>query len=532
MKRAVEERTASVREKPFLVPRKRSGRGFRKKWLLGLLIVLALIVTVPAVWLARDWPFSRKNVLQDLANATSTRVEVRTFHNTYFPHPGCIAEGVTFARNRNPAAPPLITMQRLTVVGSFLGLLTRRVPLMRADNMKVFVLPLGTGETWPQNKSESSVVISKFIADGATVDFLQREPGKKPFTFAIHQFLIQDLGSRTAMHFKITLSNPKPPGEISASGTLGPWRHDSPASTPVSGTYAFQRADLGFFHGVGGILSSDGKVSGTLKEMQVQGTTITPDFEVTRSHHPFRLATNFRALVSGTNGDVLLQSVNARFWNTNLGAQGRVAGITGQKGKTAVLEFAARQGRIQDILFMFIREPRSPLTGLVTFKATTTVPPDEGPFLRKVRLEGDFGIDDARFTSPHTQDTVEKLSERARGEKENEHDKVEPERVLSGLKGHVVLKNGTAYFSNLSFDVPGATAQMHGTFDLISERINLQGTLQLQAKLSEATSGVKSFLIKALDPFLKNNRRGVPLPVSITGTYQHPIYRVASSPKK
>lgn len=532
MKRAFEERTEHVSKEPYLVPGKGSGRRFHKRWLFAIAVALALIVTVPVVWLARDWPFNRKNVSQDLADATSTIVEIRNFRTTYFPHPGWIAEGVTFRRDRNPNTPPLITMQRLTVLGSYLGLLTKRVPLMRADGMKVFVLPLGAGESWPQNKSELNIVISRFVADGATVDFLQREPGKKPFTFAIHQFSIQDLGSRMAMHFKITLSNPEPPGEISASGALGPWRHDAPALTPVSGTYAFQRADLGVFYGVGGILSSDGKVSGTLKEMEVQGTTVTPDFEVTRSHHQFRLTTNFHAFVSGANGDVLLQSVNAHFWNTDLGAQGRVAEIPGEKGKTAVLEFAARDGRIQDILFMFIRDPRAPLTGLVTFKATATVPPDDGPFLRKVRLEGDFGIDDARFTNSQTQETVDQLSERARGEKEDEHNKVDPERVLSDLKGHVILKDGIAYFSNLSFGVPGATANMGGTFDLISERINLKGTLRLEVKLSEATSGVKSFLIKALDPILRNNRSGVPLPVSITGTYQNPIYKIASSTKK
>jgi hypothetical protein len=43
--------------------------------------------------------------------------------------------------------------------------------------------------------------------------------------------------------------------------------------------------------------------------------------------------------------------------------------------------------------------------------------------------------------------------------------------VLSNLKGHVLLKGGTARFSNLSFSVPGAVAQLHGPYDLISELI-------------------------------------------------------------
>jgi hypothetical protein len=221
--------------------------------------------------------------------------------------------------------------------------------------------------------------------------------------------------------------------------------------------------------------------------------------------------------------------VSANFWNTAVNSAGVIEGHAGEKGKTASLELAVREGRIQDILFMFVREPRAPLAGVVSFTAKTTIPPGQRPFLRKVELQGDFGIDNARFTSSNTQQKVEKLSERARGEKKDDKDADDPESVLSDLKGHVVLKNGTATFTNLSFTVPGAIASLHGTFDLITQRIDLHGTLQMQAKLSDATSGVKSFLIKALDPFLKKNHPGVPLPISITGTYAHPSYKTASS---
>ena len=37
--------------------------------------------------------------------------------------------------------------------------------------------------------------------------------------------------------------------------------------------------------------------------------------------------------------------------------------------------------------------------------------------------------------------------------------------------------------------------------------------------------GIKSFLLKAIDPFLKKNRRGgARIPVSVSGTYQKPSY--------
>jgi hypothetical protein len=73
---------------------------------------------------------------------------------------------------------------------------------------------------------------------------------------------------------------------------------------------------------------------------------------------------------------------------------------------------------------------------------------------------------------------------------------------------------------------------MRGTYNLVNERINLHGLLYMQAKLSNATSGIKSFLLKALGPFLKSNHRGEVVPVSITGTYQHPSYHVSPQSKK
>jgi len=41
---------------------------------------------------------------------------------------------------------------------------------------------------------------------------------------------------------------------------------------------------------------------------------------------------------------------------------------------------------------------------------------------------------------------------------------------------------GTARFSNLSFSVPGALAQMQGTYNLITEKIDLHGTLKTESE--------------------------------------------------
>jgi hypothetical protein len=181
-----------------------------------------------------------------------------------------------------------------------------------------------------------------------------------------------------------------------------------------------------------------------------------------------------------------------------------------------------RDGRIQDLLRVFVSDKQSPLHGTVSLRAQTQVPPGKAPFLKRIRLEGDFGIESARFTREETQTKVDKLSTAGQGQGDHTDN---PDRVLTDLEGHVNVKAGIATFTGLRFRVPGARAKMNGTFDLITQKVDLRGMLYMDAKLPQATSGIKSFLLKAIDPFLKKNRRGgARIPVSIGGTYQKPSY--------
>jgi hypothetical protein len=188
----------------------------------------------------------------------------------------------------------------------------------------------------------------------------------------------------------------------------------------------------------------------------------------------------------------------------------------------------SRQGRIQDLMRLFMKSTRPPMTGAIGFRAKAVVPPDSADFLKRVILDGDFGIASAQFTAPQMRQNIDILSDRARGDKDDN----DPENVISNLKGQVALRNGVATFSQLSFGVPGATARLEGTYNLLNDRIDLHGTLAMQADLSQATKGVKSFLLKALDPFFKKKHAGAVVPVRIGGTYSHPSYSVDLTGKK
>jgi hypothetical protein len=164
-------------------------------------------------------------------------------------------------------------------------------------------------------------------------------------------------------------------------------------------------------------------------------------------------------------------------------------------------------------------------------------------------LHGRFGITEGMFSKPSTQEDVDKLSAGARGEKEKDKkedrnakdeakndeaknkddkdkdkDRSDPETVLTDLNGQANLLGGVARFSDLSFGVPGSTARLHGTYDLIDHKIDLRGRMQVDTQISNTSSGTKAFLLKVMEPFFKKKRKGEIVPIRIAGTYEHPTF--------
>lgn len=515
------------------MPATSSLSGFKKPRSIGLqrlavAALTALVVFLMAIiLLISRWPFSQAAVVKELEEESFSKVSVGAFHGTYFPHPGCVLEHIVFQHNPKAGTLPLLTVERISIEGSFPGLFRRHVGRVVAEGMHILVPAKGAGEHF-ETPQRPTVEIDDLVADGAILEVASNDPEKAPLKFSFHEFTLSHAGGNGPAAFKAKLSNPEPPGEISTTGNFGPWNADKVGKTPVSGEYSFEHADLGVFHGINGLLSSSGKFAGDLDHIDVDGTTDVPLFAVTISSHQVHLRTQFHAVVNGENGDTFLKQVAATFGKTTVWTAGSVAGESGQSGKTATLDLATKDGRIQDMLLLFAQSPHSPMSGMVSFRAKVSVPPGKRRFLEKVELQGDFGIDSGSFNKSDTQQGVNSLSQGARGEdhdKNKDNDESAPETVLSDLKGHVELKNGTARFSNLSFSVPGALAQMRGTYNLLNEKIDLRGTLKTEAEVSKTTHGVKALMLKVLDPFFKNkHREGYTAPVKITGTYEHPSF--------
>ena len=159
------------------------------------------------------------------------------------------------------------------------------------------------------------------------------------------------------------------------------------------------------------------------------------------------------------------------------------------------------------------------------FQAQVQVPPGHEEFLRKIRLDGQFTLVRIEFTRAETQSKLDELSNRARNGKRPKG--VELHQVPSNVRAHVRLRNGNANLSELYFATPGANAVASGSYDLVSQKIDLSGNVALQATLSKAVGGVKSILLLPLNPFFKKGTSGAVLPVRVSGDYTHPVFRIS-----
>ena len=495
----------------------------RNTILIIILLTAALLVIV--LVMSGLWPFSQAPVLQDLREASDSQVHVRAFHRTYFPFPGCVAEGLVF--NHDPAeSTPLIAIDKVTVRGTYLGLFSKRVSRITAEGMHVTIPAFGTSKAF--HVSPSKITVDEIVANGAVVEFNFHDPEKPPLRFDVHEAFLRDVGWKGPLTYRLKVHNPEPPGEITTAGKFGVWNRNNPGETPISGEYKFEHADLSVYHGIAGMLSSEGKFGGTLRHIDISGKTDAPDFEVKLGRHPMRLTTDFTAYVDATHGDTFLQRVDADFWKTHIVAEGSIAKPQGGKGKTGLIDLRSSEARIEDLLRLFVKANRAPMSGSVSLQARVEIPSGNEEFLKKIKLSGTFGIDSGSFSKPSTQKGVNKLSAGARGEK----DPADPETVLTDLTGRLELQDGISRFSDLSFGVPGANARMHGTYNVIDHKVDLRGQMQVESKISNTTSGAKSFFLKMMEPFFKKKKKGEIVPVRISGTYEHPSFGLSLNDKK
>jgi hypothetical protein len=360
------------------------------------------------------------------------------------------------------------------------------------------------------------------------------KPGKLPLRFEIARLRLKGISMDRAITFEAELTNPRPPGVIHTSGTLGPMRMDDPGESPVGGKYRFDHADLGSFKGIAGILSSTGSFMGTLRDIAVEGEADVPRFSLTSAGHPMPLLTRFQARVDGTNGDTHLDSTEATLGQSHFTVSGEIVRVpvkeaaAGEKpsplsGHEIALAVRIDRGRIEDFLQLATPSDVPLLTGPLALEGKLDIPPGTAKVEERMRFKGSFYLPDAQFTSAKIQDRVDELSRRGQGKPKSANQPgVADSR--SQMQGAFRISGGVIRFSELKYTVPGAQIELAGNYRLEGEALDFAGTARMEATVSKMVGGWKGWLLQPVDRFFKKDGAGTEIGIHVSGTRKDPQF--------
>jgi hypothetical protein len=500
-----------------------------RRWtfILGLVFLLALLTLYGLG--PRIHAMVRDRAQRILQTHFASKVEFSNFDVSLYPHVQLTISQLILRHHGRTDIPPLIQVRAVTMTSNLINLLRAkpRIAFVKLDGLQIHMPPRQPGgepliqRTDQDLAKKYPALIEEMRADDAIIVILRAQPEKPPREFPIHHLELHNVSFDRPATFHATLTNSVPTGEIESNGEFGPWQADAPSKTFAIGRYKFQRADLGTLKGIRGILSSEGTFSGPLDYLKVEGTTDTPDFCLRTADHPMSLHTEFSAVVDGTNGDTYLNNVTARFRGTTIVASGKIEDANPEvKGKTILLEAFSQHARVEDLIQLAVKTDEPIMTGVASLKAKISIPEGDSDLIERLRIQGQFRIADGQFTTSEIQGKVDTLSRKAQGQPKA----MEINSVASEMAGKFQVRNGVVTFSNLNFDVIGASVNLRGTYNLDSGGLDFHGNLVMQAKLSQTTTGAKSFFLKALDPFFKGENAGTVLAIKITGTKDNPTF--------
>ena len=263
---------------------------------------------------------------------------------------------------------PFIEIETFEVRAAPLGLFRtpRRIQQVKLTGVNVHVAPSqGDAKTDDETAPDPSwrsrpALIEELVAERARLEIQSRNPAKPPRVFEIHHIRLTDASLEGPTRFQARLSIPTPPGNVEASGQVGAFARREPGRTQVGGQYVFQDADLGVFKGISGTLTSTGEFSGPLERLAVRGRTETPNFTLTSAGNEVPLTTEFDALVDGTSGDTILNSVRATLGESEIVTSGRVVRARDVKGRLIRVDARVDRARLEDLLRLAVKGPQPP----------------------------------------------------------------------------------------------------------------------------------------------------------------------------
>ena len=520
----------------------------RRKWILAFgilaILIIAGLVVAGAVLSRRIEPYARQETIQYLSRRFDSDVALQVLH-LRFPTTSPLrllftlgrggsarleGEGLSLRLKDRLDLAPLFVIQRFRCDVNLDSLLhpPAIVSHIVVDGMEIQIPPraarpeLATPQSAAQqNPSSAGVQIRKVTIRNAGLTLQPADPRRIPLRFDIQSLELQSTAPGTPMKYEASLTNAKPPGQIHATGTFGPWAAGEPGDTPVTGDYKFQQADLAVFAGIAGILHSTGTFEGKLSALTARGQASVPDFRLKMAGNPVPLSVRFTVLVDGTNGNTTLEPVNARLGSTNFTTSGGIIKHERDQPRAISLDMNMPDGDLRDLLRLALKGAPF-MEGRVGLKTRIDIPPLTRKVREKLILDGRFEIRNGKFLHSTVQNQIASLSQRAQGE----HDNSESGNVVSHMAGAFHLQNGIMQFRTLSFGIPGADLDLAGDYSIESEALDFGGALKLEATVSQMVTGWKKLVLRPVDRFFEKQGAGTFLRIRIDGTANAPKFAV------
>ena len=114
----------------------------------------------------------------------------------------------------------------------------------------------------------------------------------------------------------------------------------------------------------------------------------------------------------------MLDPVHAKLLNSEFVARGGVFRVPGHRYRRVLLDAVSNHARLEDLLRLALKAEKPPMTGDVSFHTRIDVPPGKGVVADRLKLDGEFEINSARFSELDLQNKVATLSRRGRGQTE------------------------------------------------------------------------------------------------------------------
>jgi hypothetical protein len=510
----------------------------RRRWRVWLVRILILFALVLGAGGAALYSYADTLIETHLRPATialledrfESDVELSSLKVSIVPTLHIRGEGLKLRKKGRTDIPPLIAIRAFTISASARELWDRRIDRVHLEGLEI-VVPPRRGADMPSPRTAAApstplagdgapdAFIKELVTEDSRLTIMSKQEGKRPRVFDLRRIRFENFRFSQPSAFEANLTNPTPQGDIAVVGSFGPWQPAEPSSTAIAGSFIFN-ADLATIKGIGGALHAEGQFSGPLDYIRTTGKTHTDGFYLSSGGQTFPLDVDYDAIVDGTNGDTRLERVDGTLGTSHITARGEIVRVEGVSGHRITLDTTTTGGRLEDFVKLTTRVQTSPLTGIVNVKAKLDIPPGDKEVIERINLDGSFDVASAKFTSESIQSKIDELSRRGQGRPTDET----IDNVASNLRGSFQLKDARMTLHALTFRVQGAEVRLAGTYHTQREVLDFNGTLRLQARPSQTTTGWKSLMLKVFDPLLDGKGAGTVLPISITGTRREPKF--------